>query len=142
MIEFAYYLLKICICSGIFFLYYLIALRNKQFHQWNRFYLLIAVVLSLTVPLLQFTIWHRAAEQPNQAIELLKVVASANSYLDEVTITAHRPSSGAEWLLTGYFIISATLLFVLAVSLVKILYIIKTHAVNFISHVKFININV
>src|SRR3954470_2371758 len=116
MIEFAYYLLKICICSGIFFLYYLIALRNKQFHQWNRFYLLIAVVLSLTVPLLQFTIWHRSAEQPNQAIELLRVFGSANNYLDEVTITAHSSRSGTEWLMIAYASVSTILLVILGIS--------------------------
>ena len=142
MIEFAYYLLKITICSGIFFLYYLFALRNKLFHQWNRFYLLIAVVLSLFVPLLQFTIWHRSAEQPNQAIELLRVVGTANSFLDEVTVTAHSSPSGAEWLMMAYAVVSTILLVVLGISIFHIFYIIKTHSVSIINRVKFINTRV
>ena len=50
------YLLTMFLCSGILFLYYLLALRNRQHHQWNRFYLLAAVVISIAVPFLEFTI--------------------------------------------------------------------------------------
>jgi hypothetical protein len=39
MIAFAYYLLKVIICSGILYGYYLLALRNRIFHHWNRYYL-------------------------------------------------------------------------------------------------------
>lgn len=47
------YLMKVILCSGILYAYYLLALRNNRFHQWNRYYLLAATLLSLTVPLLQ-----------------------------------------------------------------------------------------
>jgi hypothetical protein len=30
--------------------YYWLALRNERFHQWNRFYLLSATVLSVVIP--------------------------------------------------------------------------------------------
>src|SRR5688572_31366775 len=98
MMDLFYYLIKVAVCSGILYLYYLIALRNKHFHQWNRFYLLISVLLSLAVPLLHFTIWHRGADQPNQAIELLTVVGSANNYLDEVTISGRSSISTDQWI--------------------------------------------
>src|SRR5215213_2760118 len=142
MNDFAYYLLKLTICSGIFFLYYLLALRNKFFHQWNRFYLLAAVVLSLTVPLLQFTISHQQVEQPNRAIELLTVVGSANNYLDEVTITAHQSISVEQWLVLGYALISSMLFIMLGVSIINIWYIIRTHSIRLIERIKFINTRV
>ncbi|SEN80632.1 outer membrane transport energization protein TonB [Chitinophaga rupis] len=47
------YLLKMMVCSGILYAYYHLALRNNRFHQWNRYYLLLATLLSLTLPLLQ-----------------------------------------------------------------------------------------
>ncbi|WP_291914073.1 M56 family metallopeptidase [Chitinophaga sp. CB10] len=46
------YLAKVVICSGILYGYYLAALRNKRFHQWNRYYLLLLPVISLLIPLL------------------------------------------------------------------------------------------
>ena len=58
MIAFAYYLLKVCACSGILFLYYQLALKNKLFHQWNRFYLLASIIFSLVIPVIQVTIWN------------------------------------------------------------------------------------
>jgi TonB family protein len=44
------YLLKMLICSAVLYGYYRAALFNERFHQWNRFYLLAAMVLSVVVP--------------------------------------------------------------------------------------------
>ena len=140
--DLAYYLLKLVICSGILYLYYLVALRNKLFHQWNRFYLLISVMISLTVPLLHFTIWKQATEQPNQAIEILTVVGSANNYLDEVTITSQSSVSTAEWIIYAYGLVSLVLLAVLSISLIRIFYIVKTHSVWYLDRIKFVNTRV
>lgn len=49
------YILKTILISGIFFCYYWIALRDKKFHYYNRFYLLTASIMSLVIPLLNFT---------------------------------------------------------------------------------------
>lgn len=48
-----FYLGKVIICSGVMFLYYQIALKDKTFHHYNRFYLLFLVVVSLILPLLK-----------------------------------------------------------------------------------------
>jgi beta-lactamase regulating signal transducer with metallopeptidase domain len=48
------YGLKTVIISGIFWAYYHVALRNKRFHYYNRFYLLSAMTASLIIPLFQF----------------------------------------------------------------------------------------
>src|SRR5215203_4123048 len=73
MIAFLYYLLKVMICSGLLFCYYHIALRNKLFHQWNRFYLLATIVLSLTIPCLEVNIWDTSRESTVTNIQLLQV---------------------------------------------------------------------
>lgn len=51
------YLLKVILCSLVFVSYYLVALRNKIFHQYNRFYLLFAVFASWMIPLLPINIF-------------------------------------------------------------------------------------
>jgi beta-lactamase regulating signal transducer with metallopeptidase domain len=48
-----FYLVKVIICSGVMFIYYQIALKDKTFHYYNRFYLLLLVVVSLILPLLK-----------------------------------------------------------------------------------------
>lgn len=48
------YFLKTILMSGIFLAYYWIALRDKKFHYYNRFYLLTASIISLLIPLLNF----------------------------------------------------------------------------------------
>jgi len=48
------YVLKTVLVAGIFLGYYWFALRNKKFHYYNRFYLLFSLVLSITIPLLNF----------------------------------------------------------------------------------------
>jgi beta-lactamase regulating signal transducer with metallopeptidase domain len=47
------YCLKAIACSGILYAYYLLFLKDKTFHHYNRFYLLFLVVVSLILPLLK-----------------------------------------------------------------------------------------
>ncbi|GAA0556212.1 TonB family protein [Chitinophaga japonensis] len=58
------YLLKMFLCSAILYGYYYAALRNNRFHQWNRYYLLLAPLLSLALPLLQLPVPQATAEAP------------------------------------------------------------------------------
>jgi len=77
MQPWAFYLLKVIACSGILLLYYRLALRNKRFHYYNRFYLLMAMAASLLLPLLKFN-WF-TVESSNKAITFLSVVTVPGS---------------------------------------------------------------
>lgn len=55
------YLLKSTLISGIFIAYYWLALRDKKFHYYNRFYLFSASIISLITPLLNFN-WFTVEE--------------------------------------------------------------------------------
>jgi N-acetylmuramoyl-L-alanine amidase len=142
MTAFAYYLLKVMICSGALFLYYHLALRNKLFHQWNRFYLLISIFISLIAPVVQVSILQQTSENPNTAIKLLQVLQSADGYLEEVTIGGSQPVSTDQWLVLIYSMISFALLFSILFSFGKIASIIRSHSVQWIEKVKFINTKV
>jgi len=63
------YLLKMLLCSGILYGYYRVALYNERFHQWNRFYLLGAMLLSVVVPLIQIPLL--AQNQPLVMVNVL-----------------------------------------------------------------------
>ena len=139
MIAFAYYMLKVIICSGVLFFYYHIALRNKLFHQWNRFYLLISILVSLVAPVIQISILHYTSQDPNKAIQILQVFQSADGYLEEVTIRGHRGISTGQWLMLAYITTSAFLFIYLLFSLCKIFSIIRSHSVQWLEKIRFIN---
>ena len=47
------YFAKMILCSAVMFAYYLLFLKDKTFHHYNRFYLLSSVVVSLVLPLIK-----------------------------------------------------------------------------------------
>lgn len=62
------YFIQVSISSGVLYGYYHFFLRNKRFHQYNRFYLLGAVVLSLLVPLLQIPVYFTQTEKESSLV--------------------------------------------------------------------------
>ncbi|HUC81470.1 MAG TPA: M56 family metallopeptidase [Flavisolibacter sp.] len=126
MIAFAYYLLKVVICSGILFLYYHAFLRNRLFHQWNRFYLLTAVVLSLCLPFIKLDV--TTPQQTDAGIwNYLLLVQSADNYMDEFTVYYHPQISSEEWLMLGYGVVCIVFLAALAFSIFKIFRLVRKH---------------
>jgi len=47
------YLLKLVSCTALFYAYYYVVLRNKRMHQYNRFYILASITLSIILPLIR-----------------------------------------------------------------------------------------
>jgi N-acetylmuramoyl-L-alanine amidase len=77
-----FYLLQVVICSGVLFGYYLVALRNKRFHQYNRYYILSILLLSWLIPLIKIPVLQTASKvsantQPAQ--KFWEVIADNNS---------------------------------------------------------------
>src|SRR5690606_37959335 len=50
------YLLQSIACSGILYGYYHFFLRDERFHQYNRFYLLFSIAVSLLLPLVKIPV--------------------------------------------------------------------------------------
>jgi TonB-dependent SusC/RagA subfamily outer membrane receptor len=82
MLTIAYYFLQVMVCSGIMFGYYWLVLRNKRFHQYNRFYLLAITVLAWVVPLIKIQ-WSHPEPDNAQMMQLLAVLADNNSAMEE-----------------------------------------------------------
>jgi len=140
MLPFAIYLLKVTICSGILFGYYWLLLRNKIFHQYNRFYLLAVVALSLTLPVIQVNIWHAADAPAPQAIQLLQVVGSSNEYLDEIIITSKSTNLSTEQGLTILYLIITLIFFIVFIQTIfSIRTLFKKHRHSLVENVYFVN---
>lgn len=141
MPQIFYYLLKVIVCSGILFLYYHLFLRNKIYHVYNRFYLLAAVVLSLTVPLLNFNINTNLVSKA-QPIVLLEAVNISDEYLEETIIYSHRNNiTSSEVMVWGYSLVSLVLLFILLKVVFHIYMMARKADKRFINDIIFITSN-
>lgn len=69
--ELFIYLVKSMILSGIFFGYYSLFLKNTIYHAYNRFYLLAAMALSLTIPFFKLSMFSVTEEQAAGAKQVL-----------------------------------------------------------------------
>jgi TonB family protein len=77
---------KVILVSGILYSYYWFALRNKQFHLYNRFYLIITVLVSLILPCINISFLNNNS---SGAVKVLHVI-SVSGWEDAVIITPHR----------------------------------------------------
>lgn len=134
MIPLVQYLLKVFLCSGLLYLYYQLALKDRAFHHWNRFYLLAAVLLSLTLPLLQFTLF------PHKSEGLVYTVQSAENYLEAITVSAASPALTAEQtVFLSYALVSIGLLLALVVALWRIHKLLQRYSGQRLHNVRFVN---
>ncbi len=139
MLLFAFYIVKVIICSGILFGYYWLLLRNKIFHQYNRFYLLVSIVLSLLAPLLQINILHNPGTTAS-AIKLLQVVNNNNEYLDEIVLVAHKNNFTAEQVASLLYLLTSFVFLSLFIQvLVKIRTLLQHHRHTVLNNIYFVN---
>ncbi|MGN6438308.1 MAG: N-acetylmuramoyl-L-alanine amidase [Agriterribacter sp.] len=139
MLPVAYYLLKVVICSGILYGYYRLALHNKIFHRWNRFYLLAAVVMSLVFPLITINIFHAPAEDDGQVIRLLNVVTTGEAFVHDASGNGAFRLSGEEIVSFTYLIVSLVFLTLLFQTLVRLRNIVKQHYSKNIEGIHFVD---
>jgi TonB-dependent SusC/RagA subfamily outer membrane receptor len=120
-----YYLLQVLVCSAVLIVYYLLVLRNKKFHQYNRFYLLGVALVSWIVPLIKI-FWQQERSGVRQ-VELLNVVAVNNSEI-EAMVTSQQQSLDWVSLLPHLYVgVSVFLAVAMLVSLYRIYKIYTTH---------------
>jgi len=120
-----YYLLQVLVCSAVLMVYYLILLRNKKFHQYNRFYLLGVALVSWIVPLIKI-FWQQERSGVRQ-VDLLNVVAVNNSEI-EAMVTSRQHSLDWVSLLPHLYVgVSVFLAVAMLVSLYRIYKIYTTH---------------
>jgi N-acetylmuramoyl-L-alanine amidase len=141
MITLAWYLLKVMICSGILCSYYFLALRNKIFHRWNRFYLLASIVLALLVPLIKINIFQKPDADKGTVIQMLQTINRG----DEVVIEYSRNNgfhiNAENMVALTYMLISAAFLTIFFIALYKIIRLKKKYPETQIEGISFINTN-
>ncbi|MEP7254599.1 MAG: M56 family metallopeptidase [Ferruginibacter sp.] len=139
MLPYFWYILKVIICSGILFGYYWLFLRNKIFHQYNRFYLLIALSLSLLLPMIKIDFWQQDTQQ-SQVIKALQVVSASDDYMNNVIITATKNDWSIQQLYpVVYWAVSFIFLLILLQTLFIIRSLLKRYPVKLVDQFSFVN---
>ena len=87
----AMYGCKVITCSAILFGYYYFFLRNRQFHQYNRYYLLGSVVFSCLFPLIRMPLLHAGQNTGISFIQSLPVI-STDHWENAVVLMMHKNS--------------------------------------------------
>lgn len=113
MQQFFLYLLKVCICSALFYGTYYFLLKRLTFFAWNRYYLLGSLVLSLCVPVLQVDI-----TRPQEQNALTDLIYSSSYIAAGIeNLPARLPSAGTFsfdwWALVVYVYLTGAAWFLL-----------------------------
>ena len=124
MLTVAYYFLQVCLCSAVMMCYYALVLRNKRFHQYNRFYLLGVAILPWLVPLFKIEI-NKPVKAPTLPIQLFAVIADANSEFEKTVASKGFQLTWDTVAVLIYITISAVFFVTFLVALVKIYKLLK-----------------
>ncbi len=145
-----FYLLQVIAASGLLYGYYHFALRNKKFHRYNRFYLLMAVAISSSIPFLNIPVYFSQQEAESSVVLQTLQVISSPSLSNEnppVSIAVQTEPVTTAWF-TSETVITFFYLFILSffllrvlISLNKIRFLIKRNTVEQLDKIRFINTN-
>ncbi len=139
MITLAWYLLKVIICSGILCGYYYLALRNKIFHRWNRFYLLAAVVLSLMVPVMKINIFQNSVEDKGTVVRMLQTINTSDEIVIEYSRHNGLQLSSTTIISILYILITLIFLSIFFLALYKIYWLKKKYPGTKMKSISFIS---
>ena len=135
---------QVILVSGILYGYYYFFLRNRQFHQYNRFYLLSVSLLSLVIPLIRIPVsFGDTIEQSPAMARLLQTVSVSGMDGEAVPaaiVSAILPFSfnWVQLICSAYLIVSVLFLLRMSLSLLKIWRIAHRYPAEQLNDIRFI----
>jgi len=136
------YLLQVILSSGLLYGYYHFFLRNKAFHQYNRFYLLFATLLSLCIPFLNIPVYFTEAPEQSSMMFKTLLALSGSEWEAAPVLTDVQPVYTFDWqwlVKTLYTTIVVVLLIRFLSSIVKISRLIGRHKVEKLESIRFMS---
>jgi beta-lactamase regulating signal transducer with metallopeptidase domain len=140
-----YYLLQMSIASGILYAYYHLALRNKKFHRYNRFYLLAAVVICIFIPFLNIPVYFTAEETHSSLVLQTLTQISSSQAIDINILPVVNEPIKQNWFTwqnlscSFYILVAFIALLRVLFSLLKIKSIVRNNPVEKLQNIRFIN---
>lgn len=116
------------ICSALLYSYYRAVLYNERFHQWNRFYLLAAMVLSVLVPFIRIPIMPNAEESD------LATLISSMPWNAGASVTKQQSISWRHVVLASAAFVSVIFFLRMLISITKIVMAFHSNPVSILQH--------
>jgi N-acetylmuramoyl-L-alanine amidase len=139
-----FYLLQVILASGILYGYYHALFRNKKFHQYNRYFLLLATIISICVPFLNIPVYFDSEETKPIFLETLTVLSSDGFEEELIVDQISAEATLFNWkniLLSFYLLIAGFLFTGFVVALIRIARLIKVYPGEKLGNIHFINTN-
>jgi N-acetylmuramoyl-L-alanine amidase len=95
------YMLKVLLCSAVLYGYYLLVLKDRRFHYYNRFYLLAVATFSWMIPLIKINLKPVQESLQSTPYQLAEIIADNNGEFDGM---AESVSSSMDWTPIAYMI--------------------------------------
>lgn len=146
MKQFLLYFIQVIISSGILYGFYHFVLRNTLFHKYNRYYLLISVLLSLCVPFLNIPIYFSGNNHSTNGI-VNTIFYFGMDQGNEAVVSINKSTTkvdGFNWsqiLLIAYIFITLLAFLRMIVSLIKITNLKRKYPVEKIDSISFYKTN-
>jgi N-acetylmuramoyl-L-alanine amidase len=119
------FVLKSILVSGLLYTWYIIALRNKRHHTYNRFFLLFILYASIQIPLLHFT-WSPASGNTPLLFSSAKMLVHTFTGAGEAQPAKQLPpAEGIDWLIIIIGISAMVSLVMLIQMIIRILWIVR-----------------
>jgi len=140
MLTILYYCLKVIFCSSVLLGYYWLVLRNNRFHQWNRYYLLLLVVVSFVLPLLKVPIpFFATAEETPFLVRGVEIAGLSDLYISRLQ-QQHQFHITWQLAVTALYVLVALFLgAVLVKNIIKIQRLKEMYPCEFINGIQFYN---
>lgn len=114
------YLIKVVLISAIMYCYYHIFLRNRRFHRYNRFYLLLSVALSIFLPLISFGFSGSSDPGSRNSVLHTDFVVEAVSPRQSLEFI-----SDFQFLLIGFYLVVVAIFLVLLIASLRRIHLIR-----------------
>jgi len=122
MTDYFWYLLKVSICIVVFYVFYIMLLRNCTFFLLNRLYLIFGIFLSFAIPVLNFSLFTGQSNNVLSNIIYPILIEPENDFFQIQNLTNHVKTINYSLLLSIIYFIGITLLFFkLLFSILKII---------------------
>lgn len=137
-----FYLLQVVACSGVLYAYYHFFLRNKRFHQYNRYFLLATVMISIILPFVKIPVYFDSSTASPVLVKTWTIIASTD-FEEEPGGGAHNYLSGFISLRTFvyslYLVIGLLLLLRFIASILKVVRLYRHSEKKTVHEIKFID---
>ncbi|MBN8877291.1 MAG: T9SS type A sorting domain-containing protein [Sphingobacteriales bacterium] len=135
-----FYLLQVVIVSGILYAYYHVALRNKKFHQYNRFYILAAALVSILIPFLNIPVYFTNGDTSSAWLYSLQNLSGRQAVI--ITLEEGAAENTFNWQSLWYVLYAVIGLLGLArvlLSIRKLKKLMRVHPTEQLNGIRFIN---